>query len=85
MAEILLPHFSHVFITKPGTFKISEPEKAYHAFLESSQGSVEKVSYVEDTTEAMRQTLEMARKTRLAVLCTGSFYLASEARAYFTG
>jgi len=80
MAEILIPRFSHVFVTMPGTFKISEPEKAYRAFLESSRGSV-KVSYIEDTGEAMRQAVEEARKNRLPVLCTGSFYLVSDVRA----
>ena len=77
MAEILVPRFSHVFVTIPGTFKISDPQKAYRAFSGSSPG---KTQYIEDTTEAVRQALETARKSGLAVLCTGSFYLASEVR-----
>ncbi|MDR2134278.1 MAG: tetrahydrofolate synthase, partial [Treponema sp.] len=32
MAEVLLPHFSRLVITTPGTFKISEPEKVYDIF-----------------------------------------------------
>jgi dihydrofolate synthase/folylpolyglutamate synthase len=81
MAEILLPRFSRVYITTPGTFRVSEPEKLYKAFAESFSGrGSEKTLFVKDTREAIKQALETARGKGLPVLCTGSFYLASEVR-----
>ena len=82
MAEILLPRFSRIIVTMPGTFKISEPQKAYQAFAsQCSQGS-EKTRYVQDTGEAIREALQTARENHLPVLCMGSFYLASEVWNY---
>jgi len=74
MAQLLLPRFSRIIITTPGTFRISNPEKVYSAF------SSNKTTLVKDTAEAIRQTLELSREKGLPVLCTGSFYLASEIR-----
>jgi dihydrofolate synthase/folylpolyglutamate synthase len=39
MAEILLPRFSRVFITAPGTFRFSEPENVYRAFANLGIGA----------------------------------------------
>ena len=72
MAKILLPRFSQLFITMPGTFRISNAEKVYDAFASN------KTTLIKDTAEAIRQTLELSREKGLPVLCTGSFYLASE-------
>jgi dihydrofolate synthase/folylpolyglutamate synthase len=83
MAEILLPRFSQIFITAPGTFRISEPEKVYNAFAESFSGrGSDKTIFIKDTREAIKQALETGRKKGLPVLCTGSFYLASEVCNY---
>jgi dihydrofolate synthase/folylpolyglutamate synthase len=76
MAELLLPRFSRIIITMPGTFRISNPEKVHSAF------SSNKTTLVKDTAEAIRQTLELSREKHLPVLCTGSFYLASEIRRF---
>lgn len=76
MAEVLLPHFSRVIITTPGTFKSSDPEKVYRAF------SSDKTVLIPDTREAIRQALELNRTKKLPVLGAGSFYLAAEIRAY---
>jgi dihydrofolate synthase/folylpolyglutamate synthase len=72
MAKILLPRFSQLIITMPGTFRISSPEKVYGAFASN------KTTLIKDTAEAIRQTLKLSRERALPVLCTGSFYLASE-------
>ncbi|MDR0550728.1 MAG: tetrahydrofolate synthase, partial [Spirochaetaceae bacterium] len=32
MARLLIGHFSHIIITRPGTYKISEPEKIHEVF-----------------------------------------------------
>jgi dihydrofolate synthase/folylpolyglutamate synthase len=79
MAGLLLPHFSAVIITTPGAFRMSNPEKVYQVF---SSG---KTIFVKDTSQAIQQALELARNKNLPVLCTGSFYLASEIRNYILG
>jgi len=78
MAEFLLPRFSQIIITMPGTFRISNPEKVYGAF------SSNKTTLVKDTSEAIRRTLKLSRGKNLPVLCTGSFYLASEVKTAFS-
>jgi dihydrofolate synthase/folylpolyglutamate synthase len=78
MARLLLPRFSQIIITMPGTFRISAPEKVYSAFAS------DKTTLVKDTDEAIRQTLELSREKNLPVLCTGSFYLASVVREQLT-
>ena len=80
MAQILLPRFSRIIVTMPGSFKISDSEKAYRAFAGRCEHG--KATYAKDTAEAIRLTLETARENRLPVLCTGSFYLASEVQGY---
>ena len=84
MAEILLPRFSRIIITMPGTFKISEPEKVYDVFSDHPAGKSEqtKILFVKDTFEAARQALQTGRENGLPVLCIGSFYLAAEVRDY---
>jgi len=80
MAKIACPHFSKIIITTPGNFKISNPEKVYKAFtLIAGQ---EKIMFVPDTQEAVRQTIEFAKN--LPILGTGSFYLVSEIRKIVT-
>jgi dihydrofolate synthase/folylpolyglutamate synthase len=76
MAEILLPRFSQIIITTPGTFKNSDPEKVYRAFAS------DKTSCIKDTHEAIMQVLEIGNKKNRPILCTGSFYLASEVKSY---
>jgi len=78
MARLLLPRFSQIIITMPGAFRISNPEKVYSAFASN------KTTLVKDTAEAIRQTLELSREKNLPVLCTGSFYLASEVKKVFS-
>jgi dihydrofolate synthase/folylpolyglutamate synthase len=76
MARLLLPRFSRIIITMPGTFRISNADKVYSAFASN------KTTLVKDTTEAIKQTLELSNEKHLPVLCAGSFYLASEVRNY---
>ena len=74
MAKILLPRFSRIIITMPGTFRSSNPEKVYDVFAS------DKTTLIKDTSEAIKQALELSREKDLPVLCTGSFYLASEVK-----
>jgi dihydrofolate synthase / folylpolyglutamate synthase len=83
MAEIACPHFAKIFITTPGTFKASEPDKVYQSFAEIA--GEKKIALVKDTQEAVNQAISFAREKNLPVLGTGSFYLAAEIRKYFCG
>ena len=80
MAKIACPHFSKIFITTPGTFKISNPAAVYEAFADTA--GREKTTLIVDTQEAVRQALDFARGKKLPVLGTGSFYLISEIRKF---
>ena len=85
MARIAIPHFSKIFITTPGTFKISNPPLVYDAFAELER---EKTQLILDTQEAVKQAVRFAKKTckndkSLPILGTGSFYLVSEIRKNF--
>ena len=85
MAEVLLPHFSRIFITTPGSFKISDPGRIYEAFTAVLTGQgldPDRVTLVRETGEAVRQALECGRQQGLPVLGAGSFYLAAEVRAF---
>ena len=84
MAETLLPHFSRIIITTPGTFKVSDPENIYAAFTAEISGAARaQVSLILETAEAVRQALSLGREKGLPVLGAGSFYLAAEIRAFF--
>jgi dihydrofolate synthase/folylpolyglutamate synthase len=79
MARILLPCFSRVIITTPGTFRTSNPADVFAAFCAvSADANRAKVTLVKETGEAVKQALEWGREKGLAILCAGSFYLASE-------
>jgi dihydrofolate synthase/folylpolyglutamate synthase len=88
MAKIACPHFAKIFITTPGTFKASNPDKVYEAFAEIA--GQERAVLVNDTQEAVNQAVLFARDSCkdeegkfMPVLGTGSFYLVSEIRKYF--
>jgi len=83
MAEIACPHFAKIFITTPGTFKASDPDKVYENFAETA--GREKIALVKDTQEAVNHAISFAREKNLPVLGTGSFYLVAEIRKYFCG
>ncbi|MDR2478707.1 MAG: bifunctional folylpolyglutamate synthase/dihydrofolate synthase [Treponema sp.] len=82
MARILLPHFSKIIITTPGNFKISEPEKAYGAFIAAAPNTErDKIIFIRETGEAIQKAIRLSGETGLPLLNTGSFYLAAEVRA----
>ncbi|MDR0408860.1 MAG: tetrahydrofolate synthase [Spirochaetaceae bacterium] len=87
MAEALLPHFSYIVVTAPGTFKTSGPEKVYDIFARRKAGVFEskaELVLIKDTREGIRQALDAAEKRALPILGIGSFYLAAEIRAFFS-
>jgi dihydrofolate synthase/folylpolyglutamate synthase len=82
LARLLLPHFSSVIITTPGTYKVSYPDEVYAAFLQVRGGADSpELSLIPDTRRAVEEALKKAGEACLPVLGTGSFYLAAEIRA----
>ncbi|MCL2601705.1 MAG: Mur ligase family protein [Treponema sp.] len=82
MAKVCTPRFSSIIITTPGTFKKSNPAEVYAAFLREAQTLVSppRVVFIPDTAHATAEAIRLARDQKLAVLGTGSFYLAAEIR-----
>jgi len=78
MAELLLPRFSRVIVTRPGNVRSSNPDEILRAF--SRGAGADKTGLVPDAGDATRRTLALSREKGLPVLCTGSFYLAAEVR-----
>ncbi|GHV91576.1 bifunctional folylpolyglutamate synthase/dihydrofolate synthase [Spirochaetia bacterium] len=79
MAEALIPHFSCVIITTPGTFKKSSPEEVYRIFKEKAGADTE-VLLIPETEQGIERALALGKERGAAVLGTGSFYLAAEIR-----
>ncbi len=77
MAAILAPHFESIVVTRPGSFKQSEPEAVWKSF----QGLNRETVLVQDTAEAMRLAMAKSAARKIPLLVTGSFYLCAEARA----
>jgi dihydrofolate synthase/folylpolyglutamate synthase len=84
MARILVRHFSHIMITTPGTFKISDPEKVYGIFKKEGEPEAGRIviECIKETKAALQKALDLGRTRGLPVLGTGSFYLASEIRGF---
>ena len=59
MARIAHSHFTKIFITTPGNFKISDPEKVYSAFTEIA--GKDKILLVKDTQEAVKLAMLSAK------------------------
>ncbi len=79
MALELGAQFTEVFVTKPGTFKESEPAAIEAAFLQRGF-SVERI---DDTKDAIRKARARSIEKNLPLLVCGSFYLCAEAAALF--
>ncbi|QQO08041.1 bifunctional folylpolyglutamate synthase/dihydrofolate synthase [Breznakiella homolactica] len=86
MAELLLPFFSRIIITTPGTFKASNPQEIFGIFKsKGGTGSAAKLELIADTSRAVEQALAAGRNEGLPILGTGSFYLAAEIRRALKG
>ena len=75
MARLLAPHFDAIIVTKPGTFKVSDPEAVYASFKTLKPGS----RYIPETGAAVLEAISEAGRRKAALLVTGSFYLCAEA------
>jgi dihydrofolate synthase/folylpolyglutamate synthase len=97
MARLLVPQFSQIIITTPGTFKLSFPEQVYAVFKgvigelrktgdePPEQPNQPALLYIPDTAGAIDRALELGKETGLPVLGIGSFYLAAEIRNRLKG
>ncbi|MDR2510109.1 MAG: tetrahydrofolate synthase, partial [Spirochaetaceae bacterium] len=64
MARALLPHFRDIFITKPGTYKISEPETIFATFKKiaaETGGTAAEIHFIAETPAAIKSAIELAQ------------------------
>ncbi|MDR0639702.1 MAG: tetrahydrofolate synthase [Spirochaetaceae bacterium] len=82
MARALLPHFSRVVITAPGSSRASRPQAVFDVFTaETARINPScKITLVAGTQYAVAATFAESRERNVPFFCTGSFYLAAEAR-----
>jgi len=74
MAHQILGAFDTVVVSRPGTYKVSDPKALYELLL-SIKGPSQTVVLYEDAKEALAYCLEHTKESE-PVLCAGSFYLA---------
>jgi dihydrofolate synthase/folylpolyglutamate synthase len=77
MAAALRIRFDEVIVTKPGTFKESDPAEIASAFIDEGF----KVTRIDDTANAIRTALSTAEANGEPLLVTGSFYLCGAVAA----
>jgi len=79
MALALSGQFRRAIVSRPGTFKKSDPEKAAAEFRSAGF----EVDLIEDTEEALATGLRRAAGAGIPLLVTGSFYLCAAALNLF--
>jgi dihydrofolate synthase/folylpolyglutamate synthase len=82
MARALIPHFSGIVITDPGSYKVSYPEKVFNVFVTEAAhiNPSRKITLIAETKEAVDTAVAESRAKNVPLFCTGSFYLVAEAR-----
>ncbi len=75
MAEVLADHFQYIIISKPGSFKKSDPQGLFDLFIKKNKNTL----LIPDPVEAEKKARELSGGI-LPVLTTGSFYMAAEIR-----
>jgi len=83
MSNLLIPLFDRIIISKPGTFKKSDPDGLFLLFKDQvAQADTPHLYLEKDPMKALQLAFETT-PSGSAILCTGSFYLAGEiAQAY---
>lgn len=76
MAKIILRHFDRIIISRPGTFKKSDPKKIFALFetLKAESRSTASIFLVEENSRALEKAY-MLKGEDGAILVCGSFYL----------
>lgn len=77
MAEVLAKNFEAVIISRPGTFKKSQPAELYKLFAKFNRNCY----LIEDPFEAAEKARELSDSDK-PILVTGSFYMAAEIRKF---
>lgn len=80
MAAQIAPLFRDIIISRPGTFKQSDPEGLYNTFLRFTDS----VHLETDPARALERARRLSGGT-LPILVLGSFYMAGEIRALVLG
>ncbi|MCL2008440.1 MAG: Mur ligase family protein [Treponema sp.] len=82
MAALCMPFFSRIIITRPGTFKHSNPEEILTIFEQEGRklSKPPTIYCIPDTDEAVENAVNLALEHGLPILGAGSFYLAGEIR-----
>jgi dihydrofolate synthase/folylpolyglutamate synthase len=78
IAKILAPRFETILVTRPGSFKASDPEQAWSSFKAEAPAA----ELITDTRTAIAKACALAAEKRQPLLMTGSFYLCAEAKEY---
>jgi dihydrofolate synthase/folylpolyglutamate synthase len=78
LVKILAPHFTSIIVTKPGSFKESNPQVVFETFKELGAH----VELVPDTRTAIAKALANASELQAGLLVTGSFYLCAEVKKF---
>ena len=81
MATILAAHFETITVTRPGSFKQSDPRVVFDSFARRSHAC----RLIENYGEAIRSSRELAAAGGKPLLIIGSFYLCAEATALIGG
>lgn len=74
MARLLSPHFDEIIVTRPGSFKQSDPAAVFASFTNQKP----ECTLIEDTGDAIARALDRAGEKNANLLVTGSFYLCAE-------
>ncbi|MDR3200146.1 MAG: bifunctional folylpolyglutamate synthase/dihydrofolate synthase, partial [Spirochaetales bacterium] len=74
IAQLVCPAFRRVIITKPGTFKVSSPQRLHETCLAYNKNT----SLIPDPAEALAAAKKDLPDQSCPILITGSFYLAGE-------
>lgn len=77
MAEDVLKNFDTIIISKPGTFKKSDPKALFELF--SKMKTTQQVYFEEDMKKALSLAESLTTETQ-PILCCGSFYLAGQVK-----
>lgn len=79
MARLLLPFFDSIIVSRPGTFKKSDPEKLFLLLQEEvlEMRNPPRIFLEKDPDKALTLAYSVTGNAN-AILCTGSFYLGGE-------
>ncbi|MDD3981727.1 MAG: bifunctional folylpolyglutamate synthase/dihydrofolate synthase [Spirochaetales bacterium] len=78
MAFLLAPYFDTIIVTKPGSFKASDPDSVHSSFLRTGRAAI----LEGDTAAALEGAVKAAKELKAMLLVAGSFYLCAEAKLW---